>query len=520
MFVGKKFSLKLFLCALALVCLAFVPTVSVHARNTGHYVDEDAFFAKVRKIMHRRGMGDIQFQTYKQLINYWNSHPNITDRRWLAYVMATAYHETQLKPVREGFKKTDAAARKHVRWMWNKRIITLPYHRPDPVTGQVYYGRGYVQLTWAQNYKKMGRAIGMGDQLYLHPDLVLDPEIASKVLFVGMLKGKFRYSKRRAPKGWQKLRLFFNKNRENWYGARNIINGDLRKNGKRVAGYGRKYASAIRFRAAPPVPPVNDDNTEATPGEGEVVPTLPGTDVADGGGGTPDGEGSAPATPTPQTPKPEKPVPDSSGPDTPSSGPVSPEAPSPDTPSSDAGNPVPSDVPANTPDSGTPTGDGEAGDSSGDPVDTAGEVTPSLPDEGEIVPDTPETPKTPDVAETPATPDTPTGEPVSNDPVEGDGEVLPMGNEQPEVVTPAKPTESGGPTTGPDTPTEADPPIVTTHPQEPDVPAEPAQPAEPQAPATPDTPEVPIQVEPDKPQGWWGTIKSYLARAGSYIWKF
>jgi len=204
------------------------------AASAMHIVDEKLFFKKVRQLMHRRGMKDIQFQTYKQIIAYWNSQKNMSDRRWLAYVMATAYHETQLRPVREGFKKSDAAARKHVRWMWNKRIITLPYHRPDPVTGQVYYGRRYVQLTWAENYKKMGRAIGMGDKLYRNPDLVLDPEIASKVLFVGMLKGKFRYSRRTAPKGWQKLSMFFNKRTANWYRARNIINGDLRKNGNRL----------------------------------------------------------------------------------------------------------------------------------------------------------------------------------------------------------------------------------------------------------------------------------------------
>ena len=89
-------------------------------------VDEKLFFQKVRKLMHRRGMGGIQFQTYKQLINYWNAHKNLNDRRWLAYAMATAYHETQLKPVREGFKKSDAAARRHVRWMWNKRILPCP----------------------------------------------------------------------------------------------------------------------------------------------------------------------------------------------------------------------------------------------------------------------------------------------------------------------------------------------------------------------------------------------------------
>ena len=183
--------------------------------------------------------------------------------------MATAYHETRLLPVREGYKKTDAAARKFVRWAWNKKIIKLPYHRPDSKTGHVYYGRGFIQLTWAENYKKMGRAIGMGDELYLNPDLVLMPEVAAKVLTVGMIKGKFRYKRSKEEKvgivqkvknvfkgkrsnseykysGPQKLKLYFNDVENEWVKARNIINGDGKNYGAQVAGYGKKFLGCLR----------------------------------------------------------------------------------------------------------------------------------------------------------------------------------------------------------------------------------------------------------------------------------
>ena len=164
-------------------------------------------------------------------IDYWDERKSLKDLRWLAYVLATAKHETldRFVSIREGFSKTDAAARKFVTSMWDRRIITLPYHKPDRETGEVYYGRGFIGLTWAQNYKKMGKAIGVGDKLYLTPDLALEPEYATKILFSGMTSGAFRYSNRREPKGRQKLSLFFNSTQENWYGARNIINGDLRK---------------------------------------------------------------------------------------------------------------------------------------------------------------------------------------------------------------------------------------------------------------------------------------------------
>ncbi len=502
LFEGRCFGFQLFLMVplLAIGWLVVSHILPANAGQSAHYVDEKTFFSKVRALMHRRGLKDIQFQTYKQIIKYWNDHPDINDRRWLAYVMATAYHETQLRPVREGFKKSDAAARKHVRWMWNKRIITLPYHRPDPVTGQVYYGRGYVQLTWAQNYKKMGEAIGMGDKLYRNPDLVLDPEIASKVLFVGMLKGKFRYSKRTRPKGWQKLRLFFNKKTENWYRARNIINGDLRKNGNRIAGYGRKYGSAIRVVDAPDKPPVTDEGEEpdATPGEGEVVPTLPGGS----------GDGSSPTQPEQpaQPTQPEQPEPPAS----PSTG----DMPSGETPGGTDG---PTEGPSDeTPHDGATT-DGAAPSSepATSPDDTAGEVVPSLPEEGEIVPDTPDEPP----SEPPVTPPVTPAEPTTDVPQDDGTEVVPIPVEHPELNDASEGGNTGGTDIGTDSPQTPTTPDVSE-------------------PSTPSGGEGTDVQTPDEQsdggasdsssqsdnetasKGWWGSVKSFFAKYRGYVWKF
>ena len=73
-----------------------------------------------------------------------------------AYILATAKHETanRLVPVREGMVNFDKAARRIAKRMWGLKITRLPYYKPDKITGQVYYGRGFVQLTWAENYKK------------------------------------------------------------------------------------------------------------------------------------------------------------------------------------------------------------------------------------------------------------------------------------------------------------------------------------------------------------------------------
>ena len=475
LFEGKYFGFPFFLTGSLLLAGGLVLTqpYTVLADQSARHVNEKVFFSKVRKLIHRRGMKDIQFQTYKQIINYWNSHSDMNDRRWLAYVLATAYHETQLRPVREGFKKTDAQSRRHVTRMWNRRQITLPYHRPDRTTGHVYYGRGYVQLTWAENYKKMGRAIGMGDRLYRDPDLVLDPEIASKILFVGMLKGKFRYSKRKAPKGWQKLRMFFNGNHENWYRARNIINGDLRKNGNRIAGYGRKYVKAIRFQQGPvkSTAPTPDPDPEIETGDGEVVPVLPGVEVVDAG--VPIDTGSNEGT---------------------TSGTTEP---------TEAGAPAAVDPPATLdeansggpPEQNEPAGSSATVEPTGEIVeDVIEEVVPTLPEQGEIAPDDPEV--TPDNTAAPA-------EIISNPNDENSSadelEVMPIPIDHPELIEPEatldeRPSGNTPPVLEQDVSHEGSVAPDVVNPQE-DV------------------------LQPAEKKGWWGKFKSLFAKYKHYVWK-
>ena len=53
-----------------------------------------------------------------------------------------------------------------------------------------YDGRGYVQLTWWDNYVKTGFLIGIGMDLLLDPDLAFDPKIAYKIISTGLLTGQ------------------------------------------------------------------------------------------------------------------------------------------------------------------------------------------------------------------------------------------------------------------------------------------------------------------------------------------
>ena len=89
-----------------------------------------------------------------------------------------------------------------------------PYGVADPNTGYVYYGRGYVQLTWSSNYQHIGNSLGF--DLYHNPGLALDPPIAYRVMSWGMRNGAFtRFG----------LARYITDTNTDYVNARRIING-------------------------------------------------------------------------------------------------------------------------------------------------------------------------------------------------------------------------------------------------------------------------------------------------------
>jgi hypothetical protein len=95
-------------------------------------------------------------------------------RSWAAYVLATAFHETaqRMQPVREGLNASDA---------WRRR--NLRYYP--------WYGRGHVQLTWEDNYRKADRELGLGGTLLANADRALEPDISVEIMIRGMIEGWF-----------------------------------------------------------------------------------------------------------------------------------------------------------------------------------------------------------------------------------------------------------------------------------------------------------------------------------------
>ena len=201
-------------------------------------IDRAYFFKRFRSQFHPiREKEQYLIGRYETIFNYWDSEPKLTDLRWLAYILATTYHETgrKIKAVRECFGKTDAASIACVTRLYRRGRIKRNYARIDPKTGKSYFGRGHVQLTWDYNYKRMGKELGMKNQIYINPDLALDKDTSVAILAQGMIKGLFT---------GKRLSKYFNASSTNWGGARRIVNGMDKY--KLIGGYGRKFHATLR----------------------------------------------------------------------------------------------------------------------------------------------------------------------------------------------------------------------------------------------------------------------------------
>lgn len=188
--------------------------------------DRKTFFDHVRPTLFNGAMTQQQVDGMNFKLGVWEAQPLSDDLRHIAYPFATSYHETakRMWPIEE-----------------YGRGAGMAYGIPDPITGQTYYGRGDVQLTWADNYKKATKELGLSgaNDLYLHAAQALDPRISAEVMYKGMMDGWFTGNS---------LPDYFNNTKDDPVNARSIINTDVSKNGALVAGYHQKFLTA--FQAA------------------------------------------------------------------------------------------------------------------------------------------------------------------------------------------------------------------------------------------------------------------------------
>ena len=129
--------------------------------------------------------------------------------------------------------------------------VTQTYGKPIQVTdsmgcrgpensiySNVYYGRGYVQTTHADNYRAISKAYGLGDELYINPDRALEPDIAYFATSYGMRYGIY-------TGGIHKLGDHINGKKCDYKGALQIINGHDRE--VEIADKARKIEILLRL---------------------------------------------------------------------------------------------------------------------------------------------------------------------------------------------------------------------------------------------------------------------------------
>lgn len=155
-----------------------------------------AFFAALRSRnsgLFGTSLTQAQVNGIEGILDAFQTHGD-DQRSTLAYALATAYHETgrRMVPVREGFARDDAGARRAVNNLAAKRgpkSAVAKYAQPQPPHGHVYYGRGHVQLTWLDNYRASSADAGV--DLVANPDAMLDPVISARVLIKGLIDGRW-----------------------------------------------------------------------------------------------------------------------------------------------------------------------------------------------------------------------------------------------------------------------------------------------------------------------------------------
>jgi predicted chitinase len=199
-------------------------------------LNRKAFYDHLRGTLFGGRLAPLQVAGMETILDAWEAMRANGDRHWLAYMLATVFHETAatMQPVRETLAESDASAAARLESAWARGrlgAVKTPYWRAD-ADGKYWLGRGLVQLTHRANYRRMARETGI--DLVADPGRAMEMDTAVAILFAGMEKGLFT---------GRKLADYFAGGRADWTNARRIINGLDRA--ADVAAYGRVFHHAL-----------------------------------------------------------------------------------------------------------------------------------------------------------------------------------------------------------------------------------------------------------------------------------
>lgn len=185
----------------------------------------DKFFTHIRKSKLMGGLDQNEVDGCNAIIKACTAAGFVLS--WAAYCLATTFHETggTMKPIKE--------CGNHA---YFTRMYDIEGSRPakarelgnlKPGDGALFCGRGFVQLTGRNNYRRATeklKDLGLlvnGENLETSPALAMRPDIAAAIMTYGMVEGWFTGRK-------LKDNLLNNDSpasRQMFYVSRDIING-------------------------------------------------------------------------------------------------------------------------------------------------------------------------------------------------------------------------------------------------------------------------------------------------------
>lgn len=175
-------------------------------------INRKKLFDAVRGSPFDKKLNQGQVSGISAILDEWEKR-KLTDLRWLAYMLATVFHECNktMQPISETGSLKYLKSKKYYPW----------------------YGRGFVQLTWDYNYKLMNKLIkaaGIDADIVSNPELAKRLDVATFIMFEGMLRGTFT---------GKKLSNYFSATVNDPINARRIINGTDKA--ALISGYHKQF---------------------------------------------------------------------------------------------------------------------------------------------------------------------------------------------------------------------------------------------------------------------------------------
>ncbi|WP_017993957.1 glycoside hydrolase family 19 protein [Rhizobium leguminosarum] len=192
------------------------------------------FYAGVRSSLFGGSLAQSQVEGMEAVLD--EASKSFIDPRCLAYMLATAFHETgrTMQAIHERggadyfFRMYDPKGQ--------RPAVAARLGNTQSGDGVKYAGRGLVQLTGRRNYTLFAKLTGV--DLVNDPDRAMQDDIAVRIMFVGMDRGLFT---------GKKLADYFTSKSSDWVNARRIINGTDRADV--IAGYAKDFYNALQDAA-------------------------------------------------------------------------------------------------------------------------------------------------------------------------------------------------------------------------------------------------------------------------------